>query len=43
MGKVAYKHSSLLFVEDAATKRGVRALLNLTVDYMESSQKRRRR
>ena len=38
--KVAYNHSPRFFVEDSAMKLGVRALLNLTVDYMESSQKR---
>ncbi len=35
MSKVAYNHSSRFFVEDSAMKLGVRALLNLTVDYME--------
>ena len=40
MSKVAYNHSPRFFVEDSAMKLGVRALLNLTVDYMESSQKR---
>ena len=40
MSKVAYNHSSRFFVEDSAMKLGVRALLNLTVDYMESSQER---
>ena len=40
MSKVAYNHSSRFFVEDSAMKLGVRALLNLTVDYMESSQAR---
>lgn len=40
MSKVAYNHSSHFFVEDSAMKLGVRALLNLTVDYLESSQKR---
>ncbi len=39
MSKVAYNHSSKFYVEDSAMKLGVRALLNLTVDYMESSQK----
>jgi len=38
--KVAYNHSPRFFVEDSAMKLGVRALLNLTVDYMESPQKR---
>ncbi len=40
LSKVAYNHSPRFFVEDSAMKLGVRALLNLTVDYMESSQKR---
>ena len=40
MSKVAYNHSSRFFVEDSAMKLGVRALLNLTVDYMGSSQAR---
>ncbi len=40
MSKVAYNHSPRFFVEDSAMKLGVRALLNLTVDFMESSQKR---
>ncbi len=40
MSKVAYNHSPRFFVEDSAMKLGVRALLNLTLDYMESSQKR---
>ncbi|HEX4986392.1 MAG TPA: amidohydrolase [Burkholderiales bacterium] len=40
MSKVAYNHSSKFYVEDSAMKLGVRALLNLTVDYMESSQQR---
>ncbi len=35
--KVAYNHSPRFYVEDAAMKLGVRALLNLTVDYMEST------
>ena len=34
--KVAYNHSPRFFVEDSAMKLGVRALLNLTVDYLES-------
>ena len=38
--KVAYNHSPRFFVEDSAMKLGVRALLNLTVDYMESAQAR---
>ena len=38
--KVAYNHSPRFYVEDAAMKLGVRALLNLTVDYMESAQQR---
>ena len=38
--KVAYNHSPRFFVEDSAMKLGVRALLNLTVDYMESTQAR---
>ena len=38
--KVAYNHSPRFYVEDAAMKLGVRALLNLTVDYMESTQAR---
>jgi amidohydrolase len=40
MSKVAYNHSSKFFVEDSAMKLGVRALLNLTVDYLESSTSR---
>ena len=40
MSKVAYNHSPRFFVEDSAMKLGVRALLNLTLDYMESSQGR---
>jgi amidohydrolase len=40
MSKVAYNHSSHFFVEDSAMKLGVRALLNLTVDYLESAQAR---
>lgn len=40
MSKVAYNHSSKFFVEDSAMKLGVRALLNLTVDYLESAQAR---
>ena len=40
MTKVAYNHSSKFFVEDGAMKLGVRALLNLTVDYLESAQAR---
>jgi amidohydrolase len=39
MSKVAYNHSPRFFVEDSAMKLGMRALLNLTVDYMEASQK----
>jgi amidohydrolase len=38
MSKVAYNHSAKFFVEDSAMKLGVRALLNLTVDYLESAQ-----
>ena len=38
--KVAYNHSPRFFVEDSAMKLGVCALLNLTVDYMESSRER---
>lgn len=38
MSKVAYNHSSKFFVEDGAMKLGVRALLNLTVDYLESAR-----
>jgi hypothetical protein len=39
---IEWRHdiSSRFFVEDSAMKLGVRALLNLTVDYMESSQAR---
>jgi amidohydrolase len=33
--KVAYNHSPRFFVEDSAMKLGMRALLNLTVDYLE--------
>ena len=40
MSKVAYNHSPRFFVEDSAMKLGVRALLNLTVDYLESPQAR---
>lgn len=40
MSKVAYNHSSRFFVEDSAMKLGVRALLNLTVDYLESPPRR---
>ena len=40
MSKVAYNHSPRFFVEDSAMKLGVRALLNLTIDYMESPQGR---
>jgi amidohydrolase len=40
MSKVAYNHSSKFFVEDGAMKLGVRALLNLTVDYLEAAQAR---
>ena len=40
MSKVAYNHSARFFVEDSAMKLGVRALLNLTVDYLESPPKR---
>ncbi len=40
MAKVAYNHSPRFKVEDAAMKLGVRALLNLTLDYMESSPRR---
>ncbi|HEY5930040.1 MAG TPA: M20/M25/M40 family metallo-hydrolase, partial [Burkholderiales bacterium] len=40
MSKVAYNHSPRFYVEDSAMKLGVRALLNLTVDYMESTQPR---
>jgi len=38
MSTIAYNHSPRFFVEDPAMKLGVRALLNLTLDYMESSQ-----
>ena len=40
MSKVAYNHSAKFFVEDGAMKLGVRTLLNLTVDYLESAQAR---
>jgi amidohydrolase len=40
LSKVAYNHSPRFYVEDGAMKLGVRALLNLTVDYMESTQAR---
>ena len=40
LSKVAYNHSPRFFVEDSAMKLGVRSLLNLTVDYMESTQAR---
>ncbi len=39
MSKIGYNHSPRFFVEDAAMKLGMRALLNLTVDYMEPSQR----
>ena len=35
LSKVAYNHSPRFFVEDAAMKLGVRALLHLTMDYLE--------
>ncbi|MFN0041473.1 MAG: amidohydrolase [Burkholderiales bacterium] len=35
MTKVAYNHSPRFFVEDSAMKLGVRALLHLTIDYLE--------
>ena len=38
MSKIGYNHSPRFFVEDAAMKLGMRALLNLTVDYMEQRQ-----
>ncbi|HWA13421.1 MAG TPA: amidohydrolase [Burkholderiales bacterium] len=40
MGKIGYNHSPRFYVEDGAMKLGVRALLNLTLDYMEASQSR---
>jgi amidohydrolase len=39
MSKVAY-HSPRFFVEESSFKLGMRALMNLTVDYMQSSQAR---
>ncbi len=38
MSRIGYNHSPRFFVEDAAMKLGMRALLNLTVDYMEQRQ-----
>jgi amidohydrolase len=35
MSKVAYNHSPRFFVEDSAMKLGMRALMHLTVDYLE--------
>lgn len=40
LSKVAYNHSPRFFVEDSAMKLGVRSLLHLTVDYMESTRPR---
>jgi amidohydrolase len=40
MSKVAYNHSPRFFVEESSFKLGMRALMNLTVDYMQSSQAR---
>lgn len=38
MSTIAYNHSPRFFVEDAAMKLGMRALLNLTLDYMTQRQ-----
>ena len=38
--KVAYNHSPRFYVDESGLKLGVRALLHLTVDYLESPQKR---
>jgi amidohydrolase len=36
MGKAAQNHSPRFFVDETALITGVRALANLTVDYMQS-------
>jgi amidohydrolase len=36
MSKVAYNHSSRFFVDESGLLLGVRALANLTVDYLNS-------
>jgi amidohydrolase len=38
--KVAYNHSPRFYVDESALKLGMRSLVHLTVDYMESPQKR---
>jgi amidohydrolase len=38
--KVAYNHSPRFYVDESALKLGVRSLAHLTVDYMESPQRR---
>jgi hypothetical protein len=38
MDTVALNHSPKLFADEGALLVGVRALVNLTVDYMESKQ-----
>ncbi len=38
--KVAYNHSPRFYVDESALKLGMRSLVHLTVDYMESSRAR---